>query len=59
MASYKEGQKFPHCSEGAPSILTGQIVFPTLVGVNIIAKTAIDSTCSRQRFAIAVKSLAT
>jgi hypothetical protein len=47
MASYKEGQKFPHCGEGEPSILTGQIVFPTLVGVDSLAKTAIDSTCSK------------
>jgi hypothetical protein len=41
MASYKEGQKFPHCDEGDPSILTGQIIFPTLVGVDSLAKTAI------------------
>jgi hypothetical protein len=41
--------------EGDPLILTGQIIFPTLVGVASLAKTAIDSTCSKQRFAIAVK----
>jgi hypothetical protein len=44
MASYKKGQKFPHCCEGDPLILTGQIIFPTLVGVASLAKTAIDST---------------
>jgi hypothetical protein len=51
MASYKEGQKFPHLGEGDPLILTGQIIFLTLVGVASLPATLVAADDAKSAFA--------
>jgi hypothetical protein len=46
---YTKKSKFPQCCGGEPLILTGQVDFPTLVGVKNLMKIAIDMVdCNRQ-----------